>query len=93
MPTEISTNLGGDAVRNENARLRDIINLEAFLFRGVPERPTAVFGGDANDNVIVRQTRGHFLPVPEADVRVESRPLYLLAFDPETGCYATENSA
>lgn len=42
--------------------LADIIELEVFLFGGVPERPEPVYGHDANDSVVSRTTRAHCVP-------------------------------
>jgi|GEM_PF-4762527 len=44
-------------------RVRDVLDLEVFLFGGVPERPDPVYGRDNNDHVLSRTTRAEAIPV------------------------------
>ena len=41
----------------KDRRLLDGIELEVFLFGGVPERPNPVYGRDGYENVVSRNTR------------------------------------
>lgn len=43
-------------------RAAAILDLEVFLFGGVPERPEPVYGRDANDHVQCRTTRSQCAP-------------------------------
>jgi len=40
-------------------RLYDLVELEVFLFQGVPERPNPVYGRDSYANVHLRTTRSN----------------------------------
>ena len=73
---------------SDRQRIRDMIELEVFLFAGVPERPNPVYGRDSYANVRYRTTRA--LAVQELSLAkyTEGPPedmLQKISINPETG--------
>jgi hypothetical protein len=75
------------------SRIRDTLEVEVFLFGGVPERPEPVYGRDSHANVETRTTRSPIARSAEAGANVAGASLGRFSINVRTGEMFWENSA
>jgi hypothetical protein len=66
-------------------RLKDIRELEFFLFGGIPESPEFMFERDSHNHVDVRRTRRGLTKYSELNVTGQGEMTAIIEIDPASG--------
>ena len=73
-------------------RLKDIRELEFFLFGGIPEAPEFMFERDSHNHVDVRKTRRGLASESEFFVGEQGEVTAIIEIDPATGAMTIRKS-